>query len=157
MKHVLYIILYYMNVPKTTKMCTNQNCGTVLCNAPELPNLYFFFAIFPGLERTPWEPSETFAARYLLWCHSPLGYSAEGWMPSDACDSLGFQTFTRFRFSHWNTETSGCRSDWKAGPVLKTPLSGKGLVTAKLTSSQRIRMDKTFQNICWAFQDSKWY
>lgn len=105
MKHVLYIILYYMNVPKTTKMCTNQNCGTVLCNAPELPNLYFFFAIFPGLERTPWEPSETFAARYLLWCHSPLGYSAEGWMPSDACDSLGFQTFHTFPIfplKHWN-------------------------------------------------------
>ena len=52
-------------------------------------------------------------------------------------------TFLMFPIFPFPTETSGCRSDpLKAGPVLKTPLSGKGLVKGSSLKTQRIRMDK---------------
>lgn len=89
-----------MNVPKTTKMCTNQNCGTVLCNAPELPNLYFFLPSSLDLSAHPESPLRlllpgTYSGAILLWdTRQKAGCLV---MPVIHWVS---RLSTRFRFSH---------------------------------------------------------
>ena len=117
-------------------MCKSKLCHCAMSCTRYLPNGTFL----------PTKPtailSLRLAARYLLWCHSPLGYAAEGWMPNDACDSWGVQTF-HIWFFLWSTETSAevtPRQDlcWRHHWAAKAG-SNKQLTSAL---SQRIRMDK---------------